>query len=134
MSKFQHHLKSFTCDPGRLKPVIINICLWSLGVWEFGTPGAPGARQLVDKSVDNVDNWEFGEFGEFVGQEPNNSVYLAPLTNIQRQELIASIISAYTSVTIKSFARLVVKTTQLVIFIKKRTAKLSNSDKVDSSS
>ena len=25
---------------------------------------------------------------EFVGQEPNNSVYLAPLTNIQRQELI----------------------------------------------
>jgi len=33
----------------------------------------------VDKSVDSVDNWEFGEFGSLVGQEPNNSVYLAPI-------------------------------------------------------
>jgi len=67
MSKFQHLQKSFTCDPGRLKPGTIDICLWSLGVWGVWKstlfPGAPGARQLVDKSVDNVDNWEFGEFG-----------------------------------------------------------------------
>ena len=77
----------------------------------------PVPASSVDKSVDNVDNWEFGEFGEFVGQEPNNSVYLAPLTNIQRKELIASIISAYTSVTIKSFARPCIVIRRLVIFL-----------------
>ena len=48
----------------------------SLGSLELGSPGAPGARQLVDKSVDNGDKWEFGEFRS-LGQEPNNSVYLA---------------------------------------------------------
>ena len=52
----------------------------SLGSLELERRARPVRTWAVDKSVDNVDNWEFGEFGEFVGQEPNNSVYLAPFT------------------------------------------------------
>jgi hypothetical protein len=50
MPKFQH-LLTLHLLPGLDIAIIIDICLWSLGVWEFGefgtgTPGAPGARQL----------------------------------------------------------------------------------------
>ena len=54
MPKFQHLLKS--CDPGRLKPVIIDICLWSLGVWGV-SPGSTGSPRPVDNSVDKMDKW-----------------------------------------------------------------------------
>ena len=79
----------------------------------------PGARRAnawaVDNSVNNVDNWEFGEFGEFVGQEPNNSVYLAPFTMPCGEP--CGLIG-------KFFARPCIVIRGLVIFIKKRTAKL----------
>ena len=63
MSKFQH-LRS-PATPGDWNQYSLTFVNGVWGVWEFVscTPGAPGARQLVDKSVDNVDNWEFGEFG-----------------------------------------------------------------------
>jgi len=51
---------------------------------EFGTgvsPGPAGATWAVDNSVDNVDKWSLGVWS-LVGQEPNNSVYLAPFTRV----------------------------------------------------
>ena len=63
MSKFQHLQKSFTCDPGRLKPGTIDICLWSLGVWGVWNPGRARCPPAVDKSVDNGDKWSLGSLG-----------------------------------------------------------------------
>ena len=45
------------------------------GVLNWSFPGPCGTSWAVDNSVDNVDKMEFGVL---VGQEPNNSVYLAP--------------------------------------------------------
>ena len=63
--------------------------------------------------MDNVDNWEFGEFGEFVGQEPNNSVYLAPLVT----EVVSSSILLLISYHTKLFARLCIVIRRLVVFL-----------------
>ena len=68
-----------------------------------------GRILLPGRNYIGSNRWSFGlEFVEFVGQEPNNSVYLAP---------IGWDITRKTVLTTKPYARFVVKTTQLVVFL-----------------
>ena len=66
MPKFQHHAEGTPAIPGGRTPRINHICLWSLGVWEFGEFGTKylGARWAT-WAVDNllISIMEFGEFG-----------------------------------------------------------------------
>ena len=68
-----------------------------------------GRILLPGRNYIGSNRWSFGlEFVEFVGQEPNTSVYLAP---------IGWDITRKTVLTTKDYARFVVKTTQLVVFL-----------------
>ena len=80
-----------------------------------------------------------GVVGSLVRQEPNNSVYLAPfcLRLVKFPRITRHFgwdITRKTVLTAKLFARPCIVIRGLVVFIKKRSSKLSNSDKVDSTS
>jgi UV DNA damage repair endonuclease len=63
--------------------------------------------------VDKVDKWSLRSLGVLVGQEPNNSVYLAPLVT----EVVSSSILLLISYHTKLFARLCIVIRRLVILL-----------------
>jgi cyanate permease len=69
-----HRTRLAACCPGELAalPIIMKALMRSFGSFVPRAPG-PGRRLFISQIVIGL-----GVVGSLVGQEPNNSVYLAP--------------------------------------------------------